>query len=134
MARIIFFTGVHFFCAPLYYPIGILWCIWDAVVECELKKFLTSEILWVTLSQIQFSKNQIRFSLDRIFLGLFWQGITEFEMILLLSSVWSINIHFRKYTKYLYKCCQDSHKYSQVNLVLGIKILSIFMQILGRFL
>ena len=47
--------------------------------------------------------------------------------LLLLSSVWSINIHFRKYTKYLYKCCQDSHKYSQINLVLGIKILSIFM-------
>ena len=29
-----------------YYLIGILWSIWGAVVECEPKNLLTSEILW----------------------------------------------------------------------------------------
>ena len=47
-----------------YYPIGILWCIWGAVVECEPKFFLMS-------SQIRSSLDRILFRLlireDRIF-------------------------------------------------------------------
>ena len=38
-----------------YYPFPILWCTWGAVVGCEPKFEMTSEILWVTSSQIRSS-------------------------------------------------------------------------------